>query len=168
MDTSTTNFETIAVPLNGGAAILPDEAHPSRGPGPEVMDAATLQGDSVVNAEGDALGKIEAIMLDVRSGRIAYAVLSFGGVFGVGTKLFAIPWSALTLDAVGKRFVLNASKEQLGKAPGFDKDQWPSMADQGWAAAVHTFYQVKPYWDDPEHSGTDLRAATTGMLPPKY
>jgi sporulation protein YlmC with PRC-barrel domain len=168
MDTTTTRVETTAPVMNGGAAILADEAHHSRGPGPEVMDAATLHGDSVVGADGDTLGKIEAIMLDVRSGRIAYAVLTFGGVFGMGTKLFAIPWSALTLDAVEKRFVLSASKEQLGNAPGFDKDHWPSMADQSWAAAVHTFYQVKPYWDDGVHSGPDLRATTTGSLPPKY
>lgn len=167
MDT-VTNLEITPASVNGGAAILPDEAHHSRGPGPAVMDAATLQGDSVVGADGGVLGKIEAIMLDVGSGRIAYAVLTFGGVFGVGTKLFAIPWSALTLDAVEKRFVLNATKDQLAKAPGFDKDQWPSMADPGWAAAVHTFYQVKPYWDDENHSGPDLRASTTGTMPPKY
>jgi sporulation protein YlmC with PRC-barrel domain len=168
MDTSITNIETTAAPLNGGAAILPDEGHHSGGPGPEVMDAATLQGDSVVSADGNALGKIEAIMLDVTTGRIAYAVLTFGGVFGMGTKLFAIPWSALTLDAVEKRFVLNTDKEQLGKAPGFDKDHWPSMADQGWAAAVHTFYQVKPYWDDEQRTRPDMRASATGAMPPKY
>jgi sporulation protein YlmC with PRC-barrel domain len=168
MDTSIAKFETVAAPPNGGAAILPDEAHHSGGPGPEVMDAATLHGDSVVNADGGPLGKIEAIMLDVRSGRIAYAVLTFGGVFGMGTKLFAIPWSALTLDAVAKRFVLNASKEQLQDAPGFDKDHWPSMADPGWAAAVHTYYQVKPYWNDGDGPATDMRASPSGAMLPKY
>jgi hypothetical protein len=58
---------------------------------------------------------------------------SFGGVFGIGSKLFAIPWSALTLDADEKRFILDAPKERLENAPGFDKDHWPSMADQDWA-----------------------------------
>jgi sporulation protein YlmC with PRC-barrel domain len=168
MDTSIIGKDMTAVGQNGGAAIMPDEGHHSGGPGPEVMDAATLHGDSVVNAAGNDLGKIEAIMLDVTSGRIAYAVLSFGGIFGIGTKLFAIPWSALTLDAAQKRFVLNATKEQLGNAPGFDKDHWPSMADQSWAAAVHTYYQVKPYWDDEPQSGTDMRASATGVMPPKY
>ena len=168
MDTSIAKFETTAAPPNGGAAILPDEGHHSAGPGPEVMDAATLQGDSVVSADGSALGKIEAIMLDVNSGRIAYAVLTFGGVFGMGTKLFAIPWSALTLDAAQKRFVLNASKEQLQDAPGFDKDHWPAMADQGWAAAVHTFYHVKPYWSDGQGPGPDMRASATGTVLPRF
>lgn len=167
MENATARIATTTIVRNGGAAILPEDGRHSAGPGPEVMDAATLQGDNVVNANGDSLGKIEAIMLDVTSGRIAYAVLSFGGVFGIGTKLFAIPWSALTLDAAAKRFVLNAGKEQLENAPGFDKDHWPSMADQGWAAAVHTYYHVKPYWDDqsPAH---DMRASATGVMPPKY
>jgi sporulation protein YlmC with PRC-barrel domain len=60
------------------------------------MAAATLEGDAVVNSQVDELGKVSDIMIDVRSGRIAYAVLSFGGVLGVGGKLFAIPWGALT------------------------------------------------------------------------
>ena len=133
-----------------GAAIIPgdDDFDASAGPGPEVMDAATLIGDKVVNAEGESLGEIEAIMLDVRSGRIAYAVLSFGGFLGIGSKLFAIPWNALTLDAKEQRFVLNVSKEKLENAEGFDKDRWPSMADTAWATRVHEYYEVVPYWED--------------------
>ena len=117
------------------------------------MDAATLIGDAVVNARGDDLGKIEAIMLDVTSGRIAYAVLSFGGFLGMGSKLFAIPWSALTLDTDQKCFILDVPKERLDNAPGFDKDHWPQMADPTWASDLHSYYDVQPYWDD------DLRAA---------
>ena len=59
-------------------------------------------------------------MLDVPSGRVAYAVLSFGGFLGMGEKLFVVPWSALTLDTVNKRFVLDVTKERLKDAPGFD------------------------------------------------
>lgn len=59
-------------------------------------------------------------MLDVPSGRVAYAVLSFGGFLGMGEKLFAEPWSALTLDTVNKRFVLDVTKDRLTDAPGFD------------------------------------------------
>jgi len=130
----------------GGANIIPgdDEFDASAGPGPEVMDAATLIGDKVVNAAGESLGEIEAIMLDVRSGRIAYAVLSFGGFLGMGSKLFAIPWNALTLDAKEQRFVFNVTKEKLENAEGFDKDHWPSMADMTWAVRVHEYYDVVP------------------------
>jgi sporulation protein YlmC with PRC-barrel domain len=118
------------------------------GPGPYIMAADTLTGDKVVNGEGDNLGKIEHIMLDVPSGRIAYVVLSFGGFLGMGDKLFAIPWNALILDADGKCFVLDVPKERLEKAPGFDKDRWPSMADQRWASDLHKFYGVEPYWEN--------------------
>jgi hypothetical protein len=111
------------------------------------MDADTLIGDSVVNTAGEGLGEIKAIMLDVESGQVAYAVLSFGGFLGMGNKLFAIPWSTLTLDADEKRFVLNIAKDRLENAPGFDKDHWPAMADAAWATKLHEYYDVRPYWD---------------------
>lgn len=116
------------------------------GPGPWVMGATTLVGDKVYDADDEYLGTIEEIMLDTVGGRIAYAVLSFGGVFGLGSKLFAIPWNALELDAENKHFVLRLAKKQLDKAPGFDKDHWPAMADSTWAYAIHEFYETKPYW----------------------
>ena len=149
----------------GGANIIPgdDEFDASAGPGPEVMDAATLIGDKVVNAAGESLGEIEAIMLDVTSGRIAYAVLSFGGFLGMGSKLFAIPWNALTLDAKEQRFVFNVTKEKLENAEGFDKDHWPSMADMTWAVRVHEYYDVVPYWEEPLRGTADART-TRGSL----
>lgn len=141
----------------GGAPIIGGDIRNSDGPGPEVMSAETLIGDSVVNVAGEDLGDIKAIMLDVTSGRIGYAVLSFGGVFGIGSKLFAIPWSALTLDADEKRFILDAPKERLENAPGFDKDHWPSMADPSWAKELHAYYNVRPYWDDVVADDPDRR-----------
>jgi sporulation protein YlmC with PRC-barrel domain len=117
------------------------------GPGPYVMAADTLENTKVVNADGDDLGKIEHIMLDVPSGRVAYAVLSFGGFLGMGSKLFAIPWHALIMDADDKHFVLDVPKERLENAPGFDENRWPSMADERWASDLHKFYNVPPYWE---------------------
>ncbi|HUG35955.1 MAG TPA: PRC-barrel domain-containing protein [Candidatus Limnocylindrales bacterium] len=114
-----------------------------RGPGPEMMSADTLIGNDVCNEEGEALGDIKDIMLDMRSGRVAYAVLSFGGFLGMGQKLFAVPWEALELDTTKKRFVLNVEKERLKDAPGFDKDQWPDMADQSWAREIHSYYGTR-------------------------
>ncbi len=119
----------------------------SSGPGPRIMAADTLEGNNVKNAAGDDLGTIEHIMLDVPMGRIAYAVLSFGGFLGMGDKLFAIPWSALTLDTEDKCFVLDVDAEDLKQAPGFDKDHWPSFADERWAKNIHTYYDSAPYWE---------------------
>ncbi len=118
------------------------------GPGPYIMASSTLEGDKVVNPEGEELGKITDIMLDVPKGRIAYAVLSFGGFMGMKDKLFAVPWNALTLDAEDKCFVLDVDKEDLKNAPGFDKDHWPTTADQSWATEVDSYYGVSPYWEN--------------------
>ena len=112
----------------------------SNGPGPRLMGADTLMGNDVFNDQGEDLGDIKEIMLDVRAGRISYAVLSYGGVLGIGDKLFAVPWEALTLDTENKRFTLDVAKDRLEKAPGFDKDNWPNMSDQTWAKDVHDDY----------------------------
>lgn len=118
------------------------------GPGPYIMASSSLEGNKVVNLEGEDLGKIADIMIDVPKGRVAYAVLSFGGFLGMGDKLFAVPWNVLTLDVEDKCFVLGVDKEVLENAPGFDKNNWPTMADQSWATKVHTHYGTSPYWDD--------------------
>ena len=129
-----------------GARIVQRQPDDHSGPGPDVMAAETLQGDDVINHQGEKLGSIEDIMLDVSSGKVAYAVLSFGGILGMGDKLFAIPWGALTLDADRKCFVLDVPKDGLQSAPGFDKDHWPAMADASWAAQVYAYYNQPPYW----------------------
>jgi sporulation protein YlmC with PRC-barrel domain len=116
------------------------------GPGPDVMAAATLDGNKVMSADGEHVGKISDIMLDVRSGRIAYAVLSEGGFLGIGANLHAIPWSALTLDTDQKCFHVDIAAQRLKDDPGFDKDHWPAMADTGWATSLHTYYNRDPYW----------------------
>lgn len=113
------------------------------GPGPGLMGAGTLIGDSVVNKAGDNLGDLKEIMLDVRSGRVSYAVLSFGGFLGMGDKLFAVPWKALTLDTENKRLVLGVEKKRLEDAPGFDKDNWPNMADPSWERKIHAYYGTR-------------------------
>jgi sporulation protein YlmC with PRC-barrel domain len=122
----------------------------SGGPGPALMGADTLLGNDVYNDAEENLGTIKEFMIEMATGRISYAVLSFGGFLGMGDRLFAVPWQALRLDTDNKRFVLrNVSKEQLKNAPGFDKDHWPTMADNTWAAEVHSFYGVTRPLDPP-------------------
>jgi hypothetical protein len=117
-----------------------DNGH--KGPGPELMGAGTLIGDSVHNLQDEHIGEIKEIMLDMRTGKVAYAVMSYGGVFTLGEKLFAVPWSALTLDTANKRFTLNLKKDRIEGAPGFDTDNWPNMANQLWSDQVHTYYRT--------------------------
>ena len=113
------------------------------GPGPALMGADTLIGNDVYNSEDEKLGTIKEFMIDMSSGKISYAVLSFGGFLGVGDRLFAVPWQALQLDTEKKAFTLNVSKDKLKNAPGFDKDHWPSMADRSWVSdGVLMIYNV--------------------------
>jgi len=137
-------------PMGTGSAKIIGGDTNSSGPGPEIMASGTLEGDDVVNRQNEDLGKIKDIMIDVPTGRVAYAVLSSGGFLGMGDKLFAIPWAALTLDADRKCFILDVDKERLKNAPGFDKDHWPSMADKTWANEVHSYYGQRNYWLPPE------------------
>jgi sporulation protein YlmC with PRC-barrel domain len=107
------------------------------------MGADTLIGDDVCNQAGEDLGDIKEIMIDTTNGTVSYAVLSFGGVLGIGEKLFAVPWKALKLDTENKRFVLNVDKERLKDAPGFDKNDWPDMADESWVNKVNSYYGIR-------------------------
>ena len=119
-----------------------------------VLSASTLEGDKVRNAGGEDLGKVDEIMIDIPTGRVAYAVVSFGGVLRMGNKLFAIPWSAFKVDEDEKCFILNVDRQTLENAPGFDKDNWPDMADASWAAGVYRHYNATPYWEEYEETKT--------------
>lgn len=115
---------------------------------PTVLSADTMIGDDVKNPDGEDLGNVEALMIDVNRGRIVYAVLSFGGFLGIGDKLFAIPWESLTLDRENECFILDVDEDTLEDAPGFDKDDWPATVpeDDEWLVSVYTHYHHKPYW----------------------
>ena len=111
-----------------------------KGPGPHLMGANTLTGEDVYNLQEEKLGDIKEFMLDMNTGQVAYAVLSYGGFLGMGEKLFAVPWDSLRLDAINKCFVLDVDKDKLKNAPGFDKHDWPDMSDTTWQNSVRSFY----------------------------
>ena len=134
MSDATYRADTASRPLEN------DETH-------RLISSAKVDGTYCYNSNGDQLGTVDHLMIDKISGKVEYVVLSSGGFLGLGDKLFAIPWSALTLDTEGKRFVLDVSKDRLKNAPGFDKDHWPSMADTTWGGEVHRYYGVRPYWE---------------------
>lgn len=104
------------------------------------LSATTLIGDKVENPEGDSLGDLKEIMLDTVAGKISYAVISFGGILGMGDKLFAVPWKSLTIDHVGHKLILDVRKDRLKDAPGFDKNNWPNFADSTFAETIDAYY----------------------------
>jgi hypothetical protein len=115
------------------------------------ISGKTLAGRQVVDAEGNKIGKIEDVVIDMNTGCTVYAVLSFGGIFG--SKYFAIPWEIMCLENrwnyrenYGQKIVLNIPKKKLEKAPGFDKNRWPDHPDKDWLSQVYSFYSCKPFW----------------------
>ncbi len=119
---------------------------------PRLLSASTLMGDRVINSKGEELGKLEEVMLDIDSGCVGYAVLSFGGILGIGDKLFAIPWDAMRLDTDRKAFILDIDRQRLENAPGFDKNDWPQTTDRDWMLEVYRFYGSEPYWVERERT----------------
>jgi sporulation protein YlmC with PRC-barrel domain len=123
--------------LNAGGIAKP--AQPN-GKGAMLLSASSLIGNKVCNRQAEELGDIKDLMMNTVSGGVCYAVVAAGGFLGIGEKLFAVPWTALTLDTAQKRFVLDVKVDRFKDAPGFDKDKWPNMADETWAKGLGAFY----------------------------
>lgn len=115
---------------------------------PRLLSASTIKGTNVKNLEGENIGKIEDLMIDWNNGRIAYAVLTFGGFLGMGNKLFAIPLSSFQFENASNDadIVLDVEKEYLENAPGFDQDNWPQHTDGAFIGSVYKYHDVEPYW----------------------
>ncbi len=111
------------------------------------LTARTLIGDDVRNSEGEKLGDVKDLMIDLQGGRVAYVVVSHGGVLGVGDKLFAVPWAAFILDAEGHNLILDVDKDTLKNAEEFDKNNWPNTADPAWQQHIYEYYGLE--WDEP-------------------
>ncbi|HLO67731.1 MAG TPA: PRC-barrel domain-containing protein [Holophaga sp.] len=104
------------------------------------IKASNILGTRVVAVDGEILGNIKEMVIDPATGRLAYVVMSFGGFLTLGVKLFAIPFRAFEFDFVNNQYVLRVAKARLKRAPGFDADHWPSMADEKWNRDVHAYY----------------------------
>ena len=109
--------------------------------------ASKIMDLKVENTAGENLGEVEDLAIEGEHGRVLYAVLSYGGVLGVGEKLFAVPIEAFEVKNDGKGLVLDVDKEKLKNAPGFDKKDWPDMANPRWTTEIYKYYNRKPYWE---------------------
>jgi sporulation protein YlmC with PRC-barrel domain len=124
-----------------GRRVDQDDPQPAR-----MMTASRLCGNKVINHQNETLGQIDEVVIDVPSGRVAYAAMASGGFLGLGERLFAVPWTALRYDAGRECFVMDARKETFENAPGFDKDHWPTEAQREWHDSVHRFYGAPLFW----------------------
>ena len=111
------------------------------------LTATSIIGDKVESLDGEDLGKIDNLMINVQSGEIEYVVLEFGSFLGLGGKLFAIPYQHLYLNAEKECFILNRDRDSFKNTPGFDSNHWPDTND-------HAYYQdVDTYWGASVDSG---------------
>jgi sporulation protein YlmC with PRC-barrel domain len=104
------------------------------------LKARTIIGYDIRNPEGEDLGKIDNLMVNLEKGEIEYVVVEFGSFLGLGGKLFAVPFKELKFDPAGNIFLLNRDKEYLKKSPGFDKDHWPDTNDHSYFNNVTMYY----------------------------
>lgn len=122
------------------------------GASPSLQDAVLLRSRTlfdyrVKSPQGEDLGKIEEVMIDMEMGRVAYAVLSFGGLWGLGSKWVPVPWDAVALQPDEKVLLLKIEKEKIEKAPNFESATLPELANRQWGAVIHTYYGYPPYWE---------------------
>jgi sporulation protein YlmC with PRC-barrel domain len=135
-----------------GAAWAQGPTPPAPGASPAVADAVLLRSKAlfeyrVKSPQGEDLGKIEEVMIDMEAGRVAYAVLSFGGFLGLGNKWVPVPWDAVALRPDEKALLLHIDKDKLQKAPNFEGTSLPELANRQWGAVIHTYYGYPPYWE---------------------
>lgn len=126
----------LALSCSGLSAVLADHGQP------EIVRGSKIIGKSVQTMAGREIGEIKDLAIDELDGQVRYAVLSFGGIAGLGEKYFAIPWEALQLSDDRQHFALAVTEKELAKAPGFDIHKWPDFADPVYFATIYDFYRV--------------------------
>ena len=112
-----------------------------------LIGSEKVEGTSVYGADDTQIGSIERVMIDKRSGRVAYAVMTFGGFLGIGEEYRALPWSVLRYNEDLDAYELNLTDEQLKGAPVSETGFYETgRADREWERRVHDYYRATPYW----------------------
>ena len=105
-----------------------------------------VEGTAVYRSNGDKVGSIERIMIDKRSGKVAYAVMSFGGFLGIGHDHYPLPWSLLTYNPKLEGYEVNVTEQQLKGAPKYSQHETWDWNDRARERKVYDYYKVTPYW----------------------
>ncbi len=111
-----------------------------------LISAASVHGTDVYDTAGEKLGTVETVMLDKQSGRIAYAVLSFGGFLGIGNQHHPMPWQTLHYDPDRQGYVVNLDRTRLEGAPVYAAEDTTMLNDEAFGRRVHDYYGVEPFW----------------------
>ena len=114
-------------------------AHPDR----MLISSEDVHDTDVYGVGNEAIGKIDHLLIEKVNGRVAYAVMSFGGFLGLAHSHYPVPWSALKYDTSLGGYRTGITEAQLQNAPEFSDDSW---TDRGWETQTHQHYQAAPYW----------------------
>ncbi len=108
-----------------------------------LVAADDVTGTSVYGADGSNVGSIDRVMIDKQSGKVAYAVMSFGGILGIGGEERPVPWNTLTYDTTLGGFRTSITEAQLTDAPQAESG-WER--DRDWEQRTYQVYNTPPYW----------------------
>jgi len=122
------------------AVMAKASAHPDH----QLISSEDVEETEVYGPDGSNIGQIDHLMIDKVSGRVAYAVMSFGGFLGLGHSHYPVPWGALTYDTTLGGFRTDITEQQLKDAPEFSDDAW---GDRDWEARTHQHYGAPHYWE---------------------
>ena len=122
-------------------AYATDERPMARDETHDLIASDRVEGTTVYNRDGERLGTISKFMVGKRNGRVEYAVMGFGGLFGMGERDYPLPWNVLTYDTDKGGYVVDLDKDKLEKAPSFERGQDPTY-DRDYGEQVYTYYGV--------------------------
>jgi hypothetical protein len=112
-----------------------------------LISADKVEGTPVYNSQGEKLGTVHTIMIDKLSGKVAYAVMSFGGFMGIGDRYHPLPWSVLTYDTQKGGYTVDLDRSTLERAPTYTAGETPDWANRSWGEQLHEHYRARPYWE---------------------
>jgi hypothetical protein len=112
-----------------------------------LISSDKVEGTAVYNREGEKLGSINSVMIDKISGQVAYAVMSFGGLLGMGDRYHPLPWHVLTYDTGQGGYLIDLDPSMLEGAPAYGATEMPNWSDRRWGQQLHEYYGTRPYWE---------------------
>jgi hypothetical protein len=112
-----------------------------------LISSDKVEGTAVYNREGEKLGSIHSLMIDKTSGKVAYAIMSFGGFLGMGDRYHPLPWSVLDYETSQGGYVVDLDRSKLEGAPTYSTSETPNWSDRRWGQQVHDYYGTRSYWE---------------------
>ena len=105
-----------------------------------LISSEKVEGTAVYNRSGDSLGSVHHLMIDKITGRVEYAVMSFGGFLGIGESYHPLPWSALTYDTGMGGYVVDVDRSRLERAPRYTTSSQPDWTDQAYRRRIDEYW----------------------------